>query len=43
MSTVQSNTPEEDLDLIPHEMVYVAGLIILGVVFATLILSGTLF
>jgi hypothetical protein len=43
MSTLESNLPEEDSNLSARELVYVSGLILVGVVFATLILSGAMF
>jgi hypothetical protein len=43
MSTPENIAPEDDANLINRELVYVAALIILGLVFAFLILSGDMF
>jgi hypothetical protein len=43
MSTLKFIAPEDDANLKNRELVYVAALIMLGVVFAFLILSGVLF
>ena len=37
------DVPEDNANLINRELAYVAGLIIVGMVFAMLILSGVLF
>jgi len=38
-----NNALKDDANLRNRELVYVAGLIMLGVIFATVILSGTIF
>lgn len=43
MSTLESYEREYDSNLTNRELVYVADLIIVGVVFAILLLSGALF
>lgn len=43
MSTLKNNVPEDDANLVNRELVYVAAFIMLGVVFAVLILSGVMF
>ena len=43
MSTLENNAPEDDTNLVPKELVYVAFLIMIGIVFATMILTGSLF
>jgi hypothetical protein len=43
MSTPENIAPEDDANLKNRELVYVAALIMVGVVFAFLILSGVMF
>jgi len=43
MSTLENISPEDDSNLKNRELVYVAGLIMVGVIFAFLILSGIMF
>ena len=44
MPTLNNNNAlKDDANLRNRELVYVAGLIMLGVIFATVILSGTIF
>ncbi len=43
MSTLEKNILEDDANLTSRELVYVAGLIMVGIVFAALILSGSMF
>ena len=43
MSTLENIPPEDDANLKNRELVYVAALIMVGVVFAFLILSGVMF
>jgi len=42
MSTPKNIAPEDDANLINRELAYVAATIMLGVVFAILILSGVM-
>jgi len=43
MSTLKDNVPEDDANLVNRELVYVAVLIMVGVIFAVLLLSGLIF
>ena len=43
MSTLEHEKPEEDPNLATRELVYVALFIITGMIFAILILTGSLF
>jgi len=43
MSTSQYEKPDEDPNLIPRELVYVAVFIIIGVIFAMMVLTGSIF
>jgi len=43
MSTLENNPLKNDANLTSRELVYVAGLIMVGVVFAVLFLSGAAF
>ena len=43
MSTTQYEKPDEDPNLVPRELVYVAIFIIIGLIFAFMILTGSLF
>lgn len=42
MSTPKNIAPEDDANLINRELAYVAAIILLGMVFAFLILSGVM-
>ena len=43
MSTLENNALRDESNLTSRELVYVASLIMLGLIFATLILSGAIF
>ena len=43
MATLEHEEPEDDPNMVPRELVYAAFFIITGMVFAIMILTGSLF